>query len=344
MIVLGIETTCDETSCSIVKDGWEILSNAITSQIDLHAEYGGVVPELSCRRHVDVIMPVLKQSLTEANITLNQVDLIAVAYGPGLIGALLIGLTAAKALALVLDRPFIGVNHVEAHLYASLMSQKEPVKFPCLGVVVSGGHTALVLMNDIGRYTLIGETVDDAIGEAFDKVGKQLGLPYPGGPQIEALAAKGDKHRFPFKSGKVKGKPFHFSFSGLKTAVLYSLKGQNNGMAQPLELTEKNKQDISASFQHAAFTDIIDKMSLAMAEYHCKTVVFGGGVTNNQQLRKLVSEQITTTQESEIKALWPPLGLSLDNAAMIAGLGYHCFKKKGCGDPLDLNPATRIAF
>lgn len=339
MIVLGIETTCDETSCSIVRNGTEILSNAITSQIDLHAEYGGVVPELSCRRHVDVIIPVLKQSLTEANITLDQIDLIAVAYGPGLIGALLIGITAAKTLSLALNRPFIGVNHVEAHLYAALMAHEPPVEFPCLGVVLSGGHTALVLMKDIGNYTLIGETVDDAIGEAFDKVAKQLNLPYPGGPQIEALAIKGDKQRFAFKPGKVKEKPLHFSFSGLKTAVLYTLKGQNSGMTPPLPLTEKNRQDIAASFQYAALTDVVDKAIIAAKKYGCHTLVFGGGVTNNKKLRELVSEKAPSLQ-----ALWPPLGLSLDNAAMIAGLGYHCFKQKGKGDSLDLAPATRIPF
>jgi len=339
MIVLGIETTCDETSCSIVKNGKEILSNTISSQIDLHAQYGGVVPELSCRRHVDVFIPVLKQSLLEANITLNQIDLIAVAYGPGLIGALLIGVTAAKTLALALDRPFIGVNHVEAHLYAAIMSQPSPLEFPCLGIVLSGGHTALVLIKDIGSYTLIGETVDDAIGEAFDKVAKQLNLPYPGGPQIEALAKQGDPHRFPFKPGRVKGKPLHFSFSGLKTAVLYTLKGQNSDMTAPLALTEANMQDISASFQHAALTDVVDKTILAALEYGCKTLVFVGGVTNNQQLRRLVAEKAPS-----LTALWPSLGLSLDNAAMIAGLGYHTFAKRGCGDSLDLHPVTRIAF
>lgn len=339
MIVLGIETTCDETSCSIVKDGTEILSNAITSQIDLHAEYGGVVPELSCRRHVDVLIPVLKQCLTEAGVTLDMVDLIAVAYGPGLIGALLIGVTAAKTLSLALEKPFIGVNHVEAHLYAALMSQEKPVEFPCLGVVLSGGHTALVLMHDIGNYTMIGETIDDAIGEAFDKVGKQLGLNYPGGPQIEALAQKGDKNRFTFKPGRIKEKPLHFSFSGLKTAVLYTIKGQNSQMTSPLPLTEENMQDIAASFQQAALNDVVDKVVLAAKQYDCKTLVFGGGVTNNQQLRRLVAEKAPG-----LRALWPPLGLSLDNAAMIAGLGYHTFLKKGCGDSLDLNAATRIAF
>lgn len=339
MIVLGIETTCDETSFSIVKNGTEILSNAITSQIDLHAEYGGVVPELSCRRHIDVLIPVLKQCLNEANMTLDQIDLIAVAYGPGLIGALLIGVTTAKTLALALNRPFIGVNHVEAHLYAALMSQKTPTEFPCLGIVLSGGHTAIVLMKEIGNYTLIGETVDDAIGEAFDKVGKQLGLLYPGGPQIEALASNGDPHRFPFKPGKVKEKPLHFSFSGLKTAVLYTLKGQNSTTTTPLPLTEKNKQDIAASFQHAALTNVVDTAILAAQKYGCRTLVFGGGVTNNKQLRKLIAEKAPS-----LTALWPPLGLSLDNAAMIAGLGYHTFLNRGKGDSMDLNPATRIAF
>jgi N6-L-threonylcarbamoyladenine synthase len=339
MIVLGIETTCDETSCSIVKDGNEILSNAITSQIDMHSIYGGVVPELSCRKHVDVIIPVLKQSLEEANTRLEEIDLIAVAYGPGLIGALLIGVNTAKALSLALDRPFIGVNHVEAHLYAAIMSQKTPVKFPCLGVVLSGGHTALVLMKDIGSYQLIGETVDDAIGEAFDKVAKQLGLYYPGGPQIEALALKGNPLRFPFKPGRVKEKPLHFSFSGLKTAVLYTLKGQNSVMTAPLALTEENIQDVAASFQHAAFTDIVDKSTLAAEKYGCRTLVFGGGVTNNRQLRKMMSEKA-----SHLETLWPPSGLSLDNAAMIAGLGYHRFLRKGCGDTMDLLPLTRIPF
>jgi N6-L-threonylcarbamoyladenine synthase len=336
MIVLGIETTCDETSFSIVKDGREILSNAITSQIDLHAEYGGVVPELSCRRHIDVLIPVLKQCLNEAHMTMDQIDLIAVAYGPGLIGALLIGVTTAKTLALSLGRPFIGVNHVEAHLYAALMAQDQMPAFPCLGVVLSGGHTAIVLMNNIGDYTLLGETVDDAIGEAFDKVAKQLCLPYPGGPQIEALALKGDPHRFPFKPGKVKEKPLHFSFSGLKTAVLYTLQGQKT---PPLPLTEKNKQDIAASFQHAAITDVVEKAILAAQTYGCRTIVFGGGVTNNRQLRKHVAEKAPW-----LTALWPPLGLSLDNAAMIAGLGYHRYLQRSQGDAMTLEAATRIAF
>lgn len=339
MLVLGIESTCDETSCAIVKDGRDILSNVVTSQIDLHAQYGGVVPELSCRRHVDVIIPVLKQCLEEANITLEDIDLIAVAHGPGLIGALLIGLTAAKTLSLALNKPFVGVNHIEAHLYAAIMSQPAPVAFPALGVVLSGGHTSLVLMKEIGSYEAIGETVDDAIGEAFDKVAKLLHLPYPGGPQIESLAKGGNPSRFPFKGGKVKENPLNFSFSGLKTAVLYTLEGHQRAGIEPLSRTEGNIADLCASFQRAAIMDVIEKVKLAALSHDCKTLIFGGGVTNNQELRRLVAEQCPG-----YTALWPSKGLSLDNAAMIGGLGYHTYRLKGHGDPLTLQPATRITF
>lgn len=340
MLVLGIETTCDETACAIVRDGREILANVISSQIDLHAEYGGVVPELSCRRHVDVIIPVIQQALESASLSLDDIDLIAVAYGPGLIGALLIGLTSAKALALAIGKPFIGVNHVEAHLYAALMSHDSPIDFPCLGVVLSGGHTALVHMDVIGQSRLISETVDDAIGEAFDKVAKMMDLPYPGGPQIEALAAKGDPKRFPMKPGKVKNMPLHFSFSGLKTAVLYTLKGQNSQFAnQPLNMTETDKADIAAAFQRAALNDVVNKAITAAKQNGCRTLVFGGGVTNNKKLRALFAERAP-----DLQLLWPSVGLSLDNAAMIAGLGYHTYLRQGKGDPEDLVPATRIPF
>jgi len=340
MLVLGIESTCDETACAVVKDGRDILSNIVTSQIDLHAEYGGVVPELSCRRHVDVIIPVIEKALQEAKVTLQEIDLIAVAYGPGLIGALLIGLTAAKTLSLAINKPFVGVNHIEAHLYAALMSHPQNITFPCMGVILSGGHTALVRMDDVGSYTLIGETIDDAIGEAFDKVARMMDLPYPGGPQIEALALNGDRLRFDFKPGKVKGSPLDFSFSGLKTAVLYGIRGQNcNATAEQSKLSEQDKADVAAAFQHAAFKDIISKSLLAAKEHNCHTLIFGGGVTNNKTLRQLFSEQAP-----HLNLLWPSAGLSLDNAAMIAGLGYHVFKKKGKGDTFELQAATRIAF
>jgi N6-L-threonylcarbamoyladenine synthase len=337
MLVLGIESTCDETACSIVRDGKEILSNVVASQIDLHKEYGGVVPELACRRHIDLIIPVLDQSLKEAKVTIKEIDLIAVAHGPGLIGALLIGLNTAKALALANHIPFIGVNHIEAHLYAAVMSQKEPLQFPAIGVVLSGGHTTLLLMKALGDYELIGQTVDDAVGEAYDKVAKMLELPYPGGPQIEAIALQGNPRQYPFKGGNVKGRPFDFSFSGLKTAVLYALRGPK-GLDSIEEVTEQMRNDIAASFQYAAVRDITKKTLAAAELYGVKSILFGGGVTNNRYLRQQFAEART-----DLNFIWPAPGLSLDNAAMIAGLGYHKYLVSG-GDSWDLQPLTRIPF
>lgn len=337
MLVLGIESTCDETACAIVRDGQDILANIISSQIDLHAEYGGVVPELACRRHVDVLIPIIDEALTQAGLTLDEIDLIAIAHGPGLIGALLIGLNAAKTLSFALNKPFIGINHVEAHLYAAIMSSAHKVVFPALGVILSGGHSMLMHMNAIGHYQLIGQTIDDAIGEAFDKTAKILGLPYPGGPYIEALAIKGDPKRFPFKAGRVKGSPLDFSFSGLKTAVLYAVKGHpGEDHIAPL-LSENDKNDIAASFQQAAFSDVVHKALLAADKSGCETLIFGGGVTNNKRLRQLFAEKAP-----DLHQLWPSPGLSLDNAAMIAGLGYHHFCKRGAGDSLNLEAMTRI--
>lgn len=338
MYVLGIETTCDETACAVVKNGSGILSNVVASQIELHAAFGGVVPELACRRHVDALLPVIKEALNEANLSLPDIDLIAVSYGPGLIGALLIGLTSAKALSLATGIPFIGINHIEAHLYAAIMTNERPVNFPCLGVVISGGHTALVEIQSIGQYRLIGQTVDDAIGEAFDKVGKLLDLPYPAGPMIENMALQGNPQKFPFKGGKVKGKPLDFSFSGLKTSVLYAWRGQNS--QGPLkEWTAQDRCDVAASFQRAAFDDLIDKVLKASSITQSKTILFGGGVSNNQALRQQFAKKAP-----QLKCLWPSKGLSLDNAAMIAGLGYHKFLEKGKGDPLDFEAATNLRF
>lgn len=338
MLVLGIETTCDETACAVVRDGKEILSNVVTSQIDLHNEYGGVVPELACRRHVDLFQPTLDKALRDAHISLKQIDLIAVAYAPGLIGALLIGLNAAKTLSLSLQKPFVGVNHVEAHLYAALMSQPHFPQFPCLGMVLSGGHTALLKVKGIGDYQLIGQTVDDAIGESFDKAAKILGLPYPGGPYIESWARLGKLGTFKFKPGKVKGKPFDFSFSGLKTQVLYAVKGQNEKGLEK-SLTQQQKYDLAAAFQETALMDIIEKAKLAASQENCRTIMLGGGVTFNKHLRHLFQERAP-----ELETIWPDPSLSLDNAAMIAGLGYHVFLKKGEGDPLNLEAKSRIAF
>lgn len=340
MLVLGIESTCDETASAVVKNGELILSNVIASQIDLHKEYGGVVPELACRRHIDLMMPVIDQALTQAQVSLQDIDLIAVAHGPGLIGALLIGLSTAKALALALQKPFIGINHIEAHLYAALMSIDEAVQFPCLGVVVSGGHTTIVFIKELGIYELIGQTVDDAIGEAFDKIAKLLGLPYPGGPQIERLALKGDPRRHPFKAGNVKGRPLDFSFSGLKTAVLYKIRGQHPHEHNQLPLSEQDQCDLAASFQRAALDDVVKKTLAAAQKYGTKTIIFGGGVTNNQCLRELFNQE----SKGAHRLIWPSMGLSLDNAAMIAGLGYYRYQIQGKGDPMDLEPLIRIPF
>ncbi|MBS0654525.1 MAG: tRNA (adenosine(37)-N6)-threonylcarbamoyltransferase complex transferase subunit TsaD [Verrucomicrobia bacterium] len=327
MLVLGIETTCDETSCAVVRDGVEILSNVIYSQIDIHSKFGGVVPELACRHHIDAISHVLTEALHKANVTLQEIDLIAVAKGPGLIGALLIGIHFAKALAWSLKKPIVGVNHVEAHLYAAIMSQPQPASLPALGVVLSGGHTSLVHMHGIGNYSLLGETVDDAIGEAFDKTAKILGLGYPGGPIIEKLAKKGNPKRFAFKAGQVKGRELDFSFSGIKTAVYYTIKD--------MQLSQDDICDVAASFQEAVFFDVLRKTELAIAVAGIEAIYLGGGVTQNSYLRELFQSKCPTA------CFWPKGDLCLDNAAMIAGLGYHMSHSES---PFSIEPETRIPF
>jgi N6-L-threonylcarbamoyladenine synthase len=333
MLVLGIESTCDETAASVVRSGKEILSNVIRSQIEIHIPYGGVFPELACRRHIDDLIPVIDEALIQANTIPSDIDLIAVAKGPGLMGALLIGVNGAKALALAWNKPFVGVNHVEAHLYAAMMGQDKTI-FPALGVVVSGGHTFLVKMTALGTYELIGTTVDDALGEAFDKVAALLGLPYPGGPAIEQLAKHGDPSLYSFKPGRVKGRPFDFSFSGLKTNVLYTLKGANSQKDSPLVIPDDHKRHIAAAFQETALMDIVSKSIKAYHEFNCRAIYLGGGVSNNNRLRDLF-------KCSSLPLFYPPSPLTLDNAAMIAGLGYHLFQTKG-GDSLDLSPLPRI--
>ncbi len=336
MFTLGIESTCDETAAAVVVDGRKILSNVIHSQIPLHRKFGGVFPEVASRSHVEALPIVIREAVKEAGVSLQDIDLISVAKGPGLIGPLLIGVNGAKALALGLNKPFVGINHVEAHLYAAMMGEESPI-FPSLGVVVSGGHTFLVVIEDIGTYRKIGGTVDDAIGEAFDKVGKLLGLPYPGGPEIEKLALLGDKTAMHFKAGVVKEKPYDFSFSGLKTNVFYSIHGQNSpkGLACPLE--DEEKAHIAASFQETALNDVVDKALKATRDFHLKAIYIGGGVSHNKRLRELLLKKA-----GGIPVFFPGPGLSLDNGAMIAGLGFHVYKKQGKGDPLTLEPLTRI--
>ena len=335
MIVLGIESTCDETAAALVRAGKEIISNITASQADLHARYGGVFPEMAARRHADAMIPVFQECLSQAGITPDQIDLIAVAKGPGLIGPLLLGLSAAKSLALAWKKPFVGVNHVEAHLYAAMMGC-ESVPLPALGVVISGGHTFLVKIEELGRYQMIGRTVDDAIGEAFDKVAVMLGLSYPGGPALEQLAKRGDPSKYKFKPGRVKGQPWDFSFSGLKTNVLYTIKGQNGDKHALTTVPEEEKPHIAAAFQETALRDIVERAAQAAAVFGCKAIFLGGGVSQNGRLRELFEEVNTL-----LPIFFPPQGLSADNAAMIAGLGYHLYHRRG-EDTLDLEPQTRI--
>lgn len=333
VLVLGIESTCDETSVALVESGTTILSNIIYSQTEEHEPYGGVVPELACRKHLDVIIPVLKQALHEAGRSIEDIDLIAAAKGPGLMGALLIGLNLAKALSLALEKPFIGVNHSEAHLYAAMMPTP-PKQFPCLGVLLSGGHTALIHIEALRKYRLLGTTVDDAIGEAFDKVASLLGYPYPGGPFIENLAVEGDPYKYSFNAGQVKKNPLDFSFSGLKTNVLYTVKGQHSKKAEPL--TDQKKKDVAASFQRAAFSDVVNKTLLALDKEPYKALILGGGVTSSRTLKKMFNEALPSFEQ-----FWPTKALATDNAAMIAGLAFHQIQTQS--DSLHLKPSPRIS-
>ncbi len=339
MIVLGIETTCDETAVAIVRDGHEILSNVVFSQTELHQSLGGVMPELACRKHLDMIFPMIQKALDEAHLSLSGIDLISVAEGPGLVGALIIGVNVAKTLAYSLNRPFVGVNHVEAHIYSAMM-QSTHYKLPALGLVISGGHTLLVKIESIGQYKLISTTVDDAIGECFDKVAKMLSLPYPGGPEVEKLARKGDPNLHPFKPSKVKGMPLYFSFSGLKTQVMHALFGKNQKIIREFPLENQKKCDIAASFQLAAISDVIYKTILAAHQEGCSDIFLGGGVSSNSKLRELFSSLAPPTFQIH----FPPKGLSIDNAAMIAGLGYHNFLQKGPHPDFRLSVSPRLSF
>jgi len=335
MLVLGIETSCDETASAVVEVGKNILSNIIVSQHDLHSQYGGVYPELACRRHMDLLLPVIKESLDKAQKAPHQIDLISVAQGPGLIGALLLGVHAAKALSLAWKKPFVGVSHIEAHLYSALMGCDTPL-FPALGVVLSGGHTLLFLMHSMGKCEVIGQTVDDAIGEAFDKVASLLSLSYPGGPQVESLACRGNIYRYPFKAGQVKRSKWDFSFSGIKTQVLYTVKGQNQKQERGNCLTEQDRADIAASFQEVVFNDVVMKAVAAATQLNCRMILIGGGVSANEELKRKFGAAV------KIPVYWPPQGLTVDNGAMIAGWGYQVFLRKDLqGDPLHIEPFSK---
>lgn len=324
MVILGIETSCDETSAAVVKDGREIVSNIILSQDILHRQFGGVVPELACRAHVESIIGVIDNALSDANIQLAGLGAIAVVNTPGLIGALLIGLTAAKALCMVLDVPLIAVNHLHSHIYANNL-EHENIQYPAISLVVSGGHTTLFLSKSETEHVTLGETIDDAAGEAFDKVSKILGLGYPGGPIIDKLAKQGNKDAIPFPRSYLEKDSLDFSFSGLKTAVLYYYRGQNPDTLKSKTLSNQKIADIAASFQEAVVDVLVDKTFLASKRYHAKGILAGGGVVANSRLRERLREK---SKETDIPVYYPSLRLCTDNAAMVAGLAYKKYLKR----------------
>ena len=322
--ILAVETSCDETAASVIRNGHEILSNVVVSQIDSHKRFGGVVPEVASRHHVEAITYVIDQALKEAELKPSELTAVAVTEGPGLIGALLIGINAAKTFAFVHDLPLIPVHHIAGHIYAAQL--EKPLEFPLISLVISGGHTELIYMKDHMSFEIIGETRDDAVGEAFDKVARVIDLPYPGGPHIDKLAQTG-QDTFNFPRGLMKEKTFAFSFSGLKSAVInklhnYRQKGE-----------EINKNDVAASFQ-ASVTDVLTAKTLqALKQYDVNHLIIAGGVAGNSEIRRRFK---ILCEEENINLQIPELKFCTDNAAMIGAAAYHLYKKNHLAD-LKLN-------
>lgn len=354
MKVLGIETSCDETAASVVEDGHIILSNVINSQIDIHAAYGGVVPEVAARSHIEVINPVINKALSDADLTWKDIDAIAVTYAPGLIGSLMVGTLAARTIALLKSIPLYPIHHIEAHVYANFLTHSEnnsitsPLpssqpSFPMLALIVSGGHSQLVLFYNHGNYKLLGQTTDDAVGEAFDKVAKIIGLPYPGGPSISKAAENGNPNAYQLPKAKVSGK-YDFSFSGLKTAVLRAVQREvgvdiaypSSGLAELL--SDKQRLDFAASFQKTAVETLVEKTKMAFLDYQPKSVVIAGGVAANQALREELSSKIP------VKIEYAPMSLCTDNAAMVASLGYYYAQVEQPANPLDLEVIPSLSM
>lgn len=322
MLVLGIETSCDETALALVENGRLILANEVASSLRLHKKYGGVVPEIATRSHVEWINLVLDQALEKSRVSLKEIDLISVVYGPGLVGALLIGLSLAKSLSLALNKPLVGVNHLQAHLYAPLLSLSKNV-FPFVGLVVSGGHTNLFYVRDFLRWESLGRTRDDAAGEAFDKVAKLLNLGYPGGAIIEKMARQGQPDKIKFPRAYLEEDSLDFSFSGLKTSVLHYLRDSE------LRTPNSELNNIAAGFQEAV-VDILSAKAIAACRLKgARNFVLGGGVARNKRLREALTQAF---HNYNIKLYFPPLDLCQDNAAMTAGLGYHLYQSGLRGD------------
>ena len=331
MFILGIDTSCDDTSASVVENGRKILSNIVSSQSDIHTRYGGIVPELASRRHIEMIIPVVDEALKQAEISLADLSAVAVCNGPGLIGSLLIGCSFAKAVCYSRHIPLVAVNHLEGHLLSVFLEDSSP-EFPFLSLIVSGGHTSLHIAEDFGRYIELGRTRDDAAGEAYDKVSKLLGLEYPGGPIIDRLAEKGDPGAIDFPRAYLP-ESFDFSFSGLKTAVLQFLRKEHL-LEKPLSPDADLLHNIAASFQAAVTDVLVRKTEWAVKKTWIRQVTLSGGVSANSSLRK---KMIEMGEEKGVEVFIPSVSLCTDNAAMIAAAGHHHFLKKDFAG-LDLNP------
>ncbi|TAH35642.1 tRNA (adenosine(37)-N6)-threonylcarbamoyltransferase complex transferase subunit TsaD [Candidatus Saccharibacteria bacterium] len=342
MKVLGIESSCDETSAAVIEDGRVLLSNVVNSQIDIHAVFGGVVPEVAARSHLEVVLPVIQKALDDSSSTWDDIDAIAVTYAPGLVGSLLIGSLAARTLALLKNKPLIPAHHVEGHVYANFLLDTPP-PFPCLALIVSGGHSQLVLFRDHGDYELLGQTQDDAVGEAFDKVARIIGLPYPGGPSVARAAESGDPRAYEFPKAKMPH-PYDFSFSGLKTAVLRAVQREvgvdhtfpSHELAARLNASQRD--NFAASFQRVAIETLVEKTIKAYHDLSPASVVIAGGVAANQELRRQLAEALPIPIE------YAPMNLCTDNAAMIGALGYYMFEAGLARDPRDIEVVPSLSM
>ncbi len=331
VLILGIETSCDETAASVVKNGRTILSNVISSQIDIHTLYGGVVPEIASRKHIERINYVIQEALDQAKVSLGEIDAIGVTYGPGLVGALLVGVAEAKSIAYAAKKPLVGVHHIEGHISANYIEHSD-LKPPFLCLVISGGHTHLVIVKDYGNYEVIGRTRDDAVGEAFDKVARAIGLGYPGGPKVDKLAKEGREDAIDFPRASVEGAPFDFSFSGLKSAVLNYLN-----MAQ-MKGEEVNKADIAASFQKCVVDSLVSRAMMACKEYHMDKFAIAGGVASNSAIRSAFEQECS---KRKIQFYHPSPIFCTDNAAMIGVAAYYEFMA-GTRHGWDLNAIPNL--
>lgn len=331
MVLLGIDTSCDDTSAAVVSDGRDIRSNVVSSQSEIHKKYGGIVPELASRRHIEMIWVVVNEATQKAGISLDELDALAVCHGPGLIGSLLVGCGFAKAIAYARKLPLVSVNHLEGHIFSVFLEEKKPA-YPFLSLIVSGGHTSLYLVEGFGRYIELGRTRDDAAGEAYDKVSKLLGLGYPGGPVIDGLAVEGDPKAFSFPRAYLP-ESFDFSFSGLKTAVRNKVQGEESLIATPQFV-----KDISASFQAAVVDVLVRKVEWAIVKKGIRRVTMAGGVAANSALRRRMEKMAA---DRDVELYLPSRNLCTDNAAMISAAGYHHFiagKRAG----IDLNPKAYL--